>query len=122
MVALYGEAFRLWRMFRRVFAHLTVTEDRFSTSPAHNLERYRSGHNEAVLKTVWAKAHKGSNPFLSAIFVVRKSYKIKKAQDLVGLVLFCCYILCFVSFAEYLNSGAAFQHFFQKRGFEPLSF
>ncbi len=32
-----------------------------------NTERYRSGHNEAVLKTVWVQAHKGSNPFLSAI-------------------------------------------------------
>ena len=31
------------------------------------LERYRSGHNEAVLKTVWGQPHKGSNPFLSAI-------------------------------------------------------
>jgi hypothetical protein len=31
------------------------------------LERYRSGHNEAVLKTVWGQLHKGSNPFLSAI-------------------------------------------------------
>ncbi len=31
-------------------------------------ERYRSGHNEAVLKTVWVQAHKGSNPFLSATF------------------------------------------------------
>ena len=30
------------------------------------LERYRSGHNEAVLKTVWGQPHKGSNPFLSA--------------------------------------------------------
>ena len=30
-------------------------------------EGYRSGHNEAVLKTVWAPAHKGSNPFPSAI-------------------------------------------------------
>ena len=30
-------------------------------------ERYRSGHNEAVLKTVWEQSHKGSNPFLSAI-------------------------------------------------------
>ena len=30
-------------------------------------EGYRSGHNEAVLKTVWAHAHKGSNPFPSAI-------------------------------------------------------
>ena len=29
-------------------------------------ERYRSGHNEAVLKTVWGQPHKGSNPFLSA--------------------------------------------------------
>ena len=31
-----------------------------------HLERYRSGHNEAVLKTVWGQPHKGSNPFLSA--------------------------------------------------------
>ena len=31
-------------------------------------EGYRSGHNEAVLKTVRAKAHKGSNPFPSAKF------------------------------------------------------
>ena len=30
------------------------------------MEGYRSGHNEAVLKTVWAQAHKGSNPFPSA--------------------------------------------------------
>ena len=29
-------------------------------------ERYRSGHNEAVLKTVWVKAHGGSNPSSSA--------------------------------------------------------
>ena len=28
---------------------------------------YRSGHNEAVLKTVWVQAHVGSNPTLSAI-------------------------------------------------------
>ena len=64
----------------------------------------------------------GSNPVASTIFVVRKSYKTQKAQDLVDLVLFCYYILRFAHFAEYLNSGAAFQHFFQKRGFEPLSF
>ena len=30
------------------------------------MESYRSGHNEAVLKTVWANAHVGSNPTLSA--------------------------------------------------------
>ena len=29
-------------------------------------EAYRSGHNEAVLKTVWVKAHGGSNPSASA--------------------------------------------------------
>ena len=27
-----------------------------------SLQEYRSGHNEAVLKTVWVKAHGGSNP------------------------------------------------------------
>ena len=31
-----------------------------------NTEEYRSGHNEAVLKTVWVKAHGGSNPSSSA--------------------------------------------------------
>ena len=30
------------------------------------MEVYRSGHNEAVLKTVWVKAHGGSNPSTSA--------------------------------------------------------
>ena len=30
------------------------------------MEEYRSGHNEAVLKTVWVKAHGGSNPSSSA--------------------------------------------------------
>ena len=50
----------------------------------------------------------GSNPVISTIFVVRKSYKTQKAQDLVGLVLFYCYILWFAHLAEYLNSGAAF--------------
>ena len=32
----------------------------------HNMERYRSGHNGAVLKTVRVQAHMGSNPILSA--------------------------------------------------------
>ena len=31
------------------------------------MEGYRSGHNGAVLKTVRAQAHMGSNPILSAI-------------------------------------------------------
>ncbi len=30
------------------------------------MERYRSGHNEAVLKTVCPQGHEGSNPSLSA--------------------------------------------------------
>ena len=32
----------------------------------HVTERYRSGHNEAVLKTVCPKGRVGSNPTLSA--------------------------------------------------------
>ena len=31
-----------------------------------NTEGYRSGHNEAVLKTVWEQSHVGSNPTPSA--------------------------------------------------------
>ena len=37
-----------------------------NTQQTEYSERYRSGHNEAVLKTVWVKAHVGSNPTLSA--------------------------------------------------------
>ena len=33
-----------------------------------HMERYRSGHNEAVLKTVCPKGRVGSNPTLSASF------------------------------------------------------
>ena len=32
----------------------------------HYMERYRSGHNEAVLKTVCPQGRVGSNPTLSA--------------------------------------------------------
>ncbi len=32
-------------------------------------ERYRSGHNEAVLKTVCPRGHVGSNPTLSVLFL-----------------------------------------------------
>ena len=31
------------------------------------MQRYRSGHNEAVLKTVWVNARVGSNPTLCAM-------------------------------------------------------
>ena len=39
-----------------------------------NTERYRSGHNEAVLKTVCPQGHMGSNPILSA----RRLSRLKK--------------------------------------------
>ena len=32
------------------------------------MDRYRSGHNEAVLKTVGQQCHQGSNPCLSALY------------------------------------------------------
>jgi hypothetical protein len=37
-----------------------------------NMERYRSGHNEAVLKTVCPKGRVGSNPTLSVLGEVPK--------------------------------------------------
>ena len=55
-----------------------------------NMERYRSGHNEAVLKTVWGKPHMGSNPILSARwrefehpkeFKFRANFSAKKNRD-----------------------------------------
>ena len=36
------------------------------TDNANDMERYRSGHNEAVLKTVCPQGRMGSNPILSA--------------------------------------------------------
>ena len=38
------------------------------------MERYRSGHNEAVLKTVCPRGRVGSNPTLSASFKEMLSY------------------------------------------------
>ena len=35
------------------------------------MERYRSGHNEAVLKTVCPKGRVGSNPTLSVINLLK---------------------------------------------------
>ena len=44
------------------------------------MERYRSGHNEAVLKTVCPQGRVGSNPTLSA--VENKTFeKSKKVLD-----------------------------------------
>ena len=48
---------------RKVLAKIGVP-----TPPQFHTEGYRSGHNEAVLKTVWVHAHVGSNPTPSANF------------------------------------------------------
>ena len=47
------------------------------------MERYRSGHNEAVLKTVCPQGRVGSNPTLSARQVAEKKVfeKTKKVLD-----------------------------------------
>ena len=36
------------------------------------MQAYRSGHNEAVLKTVWGKPHGGSNPSACATTATRR--------------------------------------------------
>lgn len=47
------------------------------------MQTYRSGHNGADSKSVCAKAHKGSNPFLSAIYI----YTFKDTTGVVSLKL-----------------------------------
>ena len=44
-------------------------------------ERYRSGHNEAVLKTVCPKGRVGSNPTLSVRQVEKTCKKVKIMLD-----------------------------------------
>ena len=48
-----------------------------------HMERYRSGHNEAVLKTVCPQGRVGSNPTLSVSQVAEKKFlkKLKKVLD-----------------------------------------
>ena len=54
-----------------------------------NTERYRSGHNEAVLKTVCPQGHMGSNPILSA----RRLSRLKKNSK---EFFFCVNIIYFI--------------------------
>ena len=44
------------------------------------MERYRSGHNEAVLKTVCLHGHMGSNPILSAFLFIDQGEVPKLAE------------------------------------------
>ena len=74
----------------------------WSTDFRNIMERYRSGHNEAVLKTVCPQGHKGSNPFRSALKSpgagghVKSSCKLFKRQIssdrnvAYGICLFLC--------------------------------
>ena len=45
------------------------------------MERYRSGHNEAVLKTVCPQGRVGSNPTLSVCFDKLKSERKTSKKD-----------------------------------------
>ena len=57
------------------------------------MERYRSGHNEAVLKTVWGKPRKGSNPFLSAIGGGWLVVATKKGKAKTSFLFYCSLLL-----------------------------
>ena len=54
---------------RTPFAKITLASDK-----KERMERYRSGHNEAVLKTVCPQGHVGSNPTLSVYDIRHKIY------------------------------------------------
>ena len=62
--------------------------------PKSHSERYRSGHNEAVLKTVWGKPHMGSNPILSAIFLFIGKYNVYQFGVVLKLVTGIFYECC----------------------------
>ena len=57
-----------------------------------NTERYRSGHNEAVLKTVCPQGRVGSNPTLSVRFISKKikwiKYGLRMKIHIVNLIFF----------------------------------
>ena len=50
------------------------------------MERYRSGHNEAVLKTVCPKGRVGSNPTLSVSYILMFGDKHKDVGQSIGEV------------------------------------
>ena len=69
--------------------HLTDTRLRTPCEMPYQRERVTVNHDVV-----------GSSPSGGAIFVVRKSYKTQKAQDLVGLVLFCCLYIVLSEWSE----------------------
>ena len=57
-----------------------------TTTTEYVMERYRSGHNEAVLKTVCPQGRVGSNPTLSAVENENNSKKFltnEKQRDII---------------------------------------
>lgn len=62
--------------------HKKIYKIFFSKNLIINLEAYRSGHNEVVLKTIWVQAHGGSNPSASAIQLSRVYYRYDWVENL----------------------------------------
>ena len=61
-------------------------ETQKTTTTEYVMERYRSGHNEAVLKTVCPQGRVGSNPTLSAVENENNSKKFltnEKQRDII---------------------------------------
>ena len=60
-----------------------MIDDARSQRFAHHteLESYRSGHNEAVLKTVCPRGHVGSNPTLCAIVALATIFIAYQAMN-----------------------------------------
>ena len=57
-----------------------------------NAEAYRSGHNEAVLKTVWVQAHGGSNPSASARQILNRTLQFGLGFFIDKINCFCYYL------------------------------
>ena len=67
---------------RNPFAKITLASDKKA-----RMERYRSGHNEAVLKTVCPQGHVGSNPTLSVYDISHKNIWQSAIEDLIQNLL-----------------------------------
>ena len=67
------------------FSRLSPAKNLSSENTKIHTEGYRSGHNGAVLKTVRAQAHAGSNPAPSAIKETSFVYQGKR-----GFLVFIC--------------------------------
>ena len=68
------------------FAIITMLSKSYRS--ADNPERYRSGHNEAVLKTVCPQGRMGSNPILSAQSAGILKERTRRSRTLFGFFLF----------------------------------